>query len=58
MIKLLKVLMAGVAILLTIPAIYLPFKLQNVYKRVMSLIAFKSKDFKIVAKLMRGEENE
>jgi hypothetical protein len=50
--------MAGVAILLTIPAIYLPFKLQNVYKRVMSLIAFKSKDFKIVAKLMRGEENE
>ena len=56
--KLLKPLLAGVAILLTIPAIYLPFYLQNIYKRVMSLITYKSKDFKFITNLMWGKEKK
>jgi hypothetical protein len=50
--KLLKPILAGVAIVLTIPAIYLPLRLQNSYKRAMSLITYKLKDFEIVTHLL------
>jgi hypothetical protein len=50
--KLLKPILAGVAIVLTIPAIYLPLRLQNTYKRAMSLITYKIKDFKNVTHLL------
>jgi hypothetical protein len=36
-----KPILAGVAIIITIPAIYLPFRLQKVYNRVAALITYK-----------------
>ena len=56
--KLLKPILAGVAIILTIPAIYLPLRLQNIYKRAMSLITYKLKDSKIITHLMVEKENK
>lgn len=51
--------MAGLAIVFTIPAIYLPFCLQNIYHRVTALITYKLKDFKIITILMKEKkENE
>jgi hypothetical protein len=47
--KLLKPIKAFLAIILTVPAIYLPFCLQNVYKRAMSLLAYKLKNYKFIA---------
>ena len=55
--KLLKLLLAGVAILLTIPAIYLPLRLQNAYKRAMSVLTYKVKDYKFITNLMLEKEN-
>lgn len=54
--KLLKPLLAGVAVVLTIPAIYLPVRLQNVYKRAMSLIVYKLKDYKFITNLIMEKE--
>jgi hypothetical protein len=51
--KLLKPILAGAAIILTIPAIYLPFRLQNIYHRVMALITYKLKGFKIITNLIK-----
>ena len=56
--KLLKPIMAGVVIILTIPAIYLPLRLQNIYKRAMSVITYKLKDFKIITHLMTEKEKK
>jgi len=59
--KLLKPIKAWVAIILTIPAIYLPFPLQNVYKRAMSLLAYKLRKCKFIAKsviIQKEEYNE
>jgi hypothetical protein len=56
--KLLKPILAGVAIGLTIPAIYLPFPLQNFYHRATALITYKLKDSKIIAHLIMGEEKK
>ena len=50
--KLLKPIKALVAIILTLPAIYLPFRFQNVYKRVMSLIAYRLKNCKLITNLV------
>ena len=47
--KLLKPIKAFLAIIFTVPAIYLPFRLQNVYKRAMSLLAYKLKNYKFIA---------
>jgi hypothetical protein len=43
-----KPILAGVAIIITIPAIYLPFRLQKVYNRVAALITYKLIGIKIV----------
>lgn len=56
--KLLKQIMAGVAIILTIPAIYLPLRLQKVYKKVMSIITYKLKDYKIITNLIIEKEEK
>ena len=56
--KLLKPILAGVAIILTIPAIYLPFRLQNIYHRVTALITYKLKDTKIIAHLIMEKEKK
>ena len=56
--KLLKPIMAGVAIILTVPAIYLPLRLQNIYKRAMDLITYKLKDYKIITSLMTEKEKK
>ena len=50
--KILKPIKACLAIILTLPAIYLPFRLQNAYKRVISLITYKLKDFKFITNLL------
>lgn len=56
--KLLKLIRAGVAIILTIPALYLPLRLQNIYKRAMALITYKLKDSKIITNLMIEKEKK
>ena len=56
--KLLKPIMAVVAIILTIPALYLPLRLQNLYKRAMSLITYKLKNSKIITHLMTEKEKK
>jgi hypothetical protein len=56
--KLLKPIKAFVAIILTMPAVYLPFRLQNVYKRMMSLLAYKLKDYKFIAYLVMIQKQE
>lgn len=56
--KLLKPIKALVAIILTLPAIYLPFRLQNVYKRVMSLIAYRLKNCKLATNLVIIQKQE
>ncbi len=56
--KLLKPIKALVAIILTLPAIYLPFRLQNVYKRVMSLIAYRLKNCKLATNLVVIQKQE
>jgi hypothetical protein len=43
-----KTILAGVAIIITIPAIYLPFRLQKVYNRVAALITYKLIGIKII----------
>lgn len=55
--KILKPLLAGVAIILTIPAIFLPLQLQNRYKQAMSVITYKLKDCKFITNLMLEKEN-
>lgn len=55
--KLLKPIKAFLAILLTIPAVYLPFRLQNVYKRMMSLLAYKLKNYNFIAKSVIIQEH-
>ena len=53
--KLLKPIKAFVAIVVTLPAIYctyLPFRLQNVYKRLMSLLAYRLKNCKLITNLV------
>ena len=50
--KLLKPIKAFVAIMVTLPAIYLPFRLQNVYKRLMSLLAYRLKNCKLITNLV------
>ena len=50
--------MAVVAIALTIPAIYLPFRLQNLYNRAMALISYKLKDSKIITNLIMEKEKK
>jgi hypothetical protein len=55
--KLLKPLLAGVAIILTIPAIFLPLQLQNRYKRTMSILTYKLKDCKFITNWMLEKEN-
>ena len=56
--KLLKTIMAVIAVILTIPAIYLPFRLQNIYHRATALITYKLKDSKIIAHLIMGKEKK
>jgi hypothetical protein len=56
--KLLKPILAGVAIILTIPAIYLPFRLQNIYHRATALITYKLKDSRIIAHLIMETEKK
>lgn len=56
--KLLKPIKAFVAIILTLPAIYLPFRIQNVYKRVMSLIAYRLKNCKSITNLIIMQKQE
>ena len=56
--KLLKPILAGAAIILTIPAIYLPFRLQNIYHRATALITYKLKDTKIIAHLIMEKEKK
>ena len=56
--KLLKHLLAIVAIIFTIPAIYLPIRLQNRYKRAMSVLTYKLKDCKIMTHLMLEKEKK
>lgn len=56
--KLLKPIMGGVAIILTIPAIYLPFRLQNLYNRATALITYKLKDSRIIANLIMEKEKK
>lgn len=56
--KLLKPIKAWVAILLTIPAIYLPFRLQNVYKRAMSLLAYRLKNYKFITNSVMIQKQE
>ena len=55
--KILKPIKAFVAIVLTIPAIYLPFRLQKVYKRIMSLLAYKLKNYNFIAKSVIIQEH-
>ena len=50
--KLLKPIKAGMAIILAVPAVYLPFRLQNVYKRMMSLLAYRLKNCKSITNLV------
>jgi hypothetical protein len=56
--RLLKLIIASVAIILTIPAIYLPLRFQNVYKRAASLITYKVKDTKIIAHMIMDKEKK
>jgi hypothetical protein len=56
--KLWKPIMAGVAIILTIPAIYLPFRIQKLYNRVAALITYKLKDFKFITNLIMEKEKK
>jgi hypothetical protein len=56
--ELLKTMMAGVAIALTIPGVYLPFCLQNIYHRAAALITYKLKDSKIIAHLIMEKEKK
>ena len=56
--RLWKLILAGVTIILTIPAIYLPFRLQNVYNRVAALIIYKLKDIKIITNLIEEKEKK
>lgn len=56
--KLLKPIKAFVAIILTVPAIYLPFRLQNVYKHAMSLLAYKLKNYKFIANSVMIQKEE
>lgn len=56
--KLLKPILAGVAIILTIPAIYLPFRLQKNYQRATALITCKLKNSKIIAHLIMEKEKK
>jgi hypothetical protein len=58
MTKLWKPLLAGVAIVLTIPAIYLPFRIQKLYNRVAALITYKLKDFKFITNLIMAKEKK
>ena len=50
--KLLKPIKAWMAIILAVPAVYLPFRLQNVYKRAMSLLAYRLKNCKSITNLV------
>ena len=56
--KLWKPILAGVAIVLTIPAIYLPFRIQKLYNRVAALITYKLKDFKFITNLIIEKEKK
>ena len=56
--KLLKPIKAFVAIILTVPAVYLPFRLQNVYKHAMCLLAYKLKNYKFIAKSVMIQKHE
>ena len=56
--KLLKPIKAWVAIILTVPAIFLPFRLQDIYKRVMSLLAYTLKNCKFITKLVIIQKQE
>jgi uncharacterized membrane protein (DUF2068 family) len=56
--KLWKPLLAGVAIVLTIPAIYLPFRIQNIYHRAAALITYKLKDVEIITNLILEKEKK
>ena len=56
--KLLKPIKACVAIILTIPAVFLPFRLQKTYKHAMSLIAYKLKDYKFISNLVTIQKQE
>ena len=49
---------AGMAIVLTIPAIYLPYRLQNLYKRMMSLLAYRLKNCKLITNLVIIQKQE
>ena len=56
--KLLKPIKALVAIMLTLPAIYLPFRIQNVYKHLMSLVAYRLKNCKSITNLVIIQKQE
>lgn len=56
--KLLKPILAGAAIILIIPAIHLPLRLQKIYKRALSLITYKLKDCKFITNLMMEKEQK
>jgi low affinity Fe/Cu permease len=53
-----KTILAGVAIIIIIPAIYLPFCLQNIYHRTTALITHKLKDYRIIAHMIKEKEKK
>jgi Predicted PP-loop superfamily ATPase len=56
--RLLKLIMAFVAITLTAFAIFLPLRLQKIYNKVAALMTYTLKDFKIITRLMTQEHEQ